>query len=143
LKNITGLAAVLFLMTASIATAGIEYNYIESDSLMKSLQEKKPIHLVDIQKKNDFLQHHFSKSYETAAYPVKSEQDMSRINEVIPDLQTTDNPVVIIGPRGTRAAGRAYQYLLEQGIAAQRLAILKDGIRGWPAMEILLNTSGQ
>ncbi len=68
---------------------------------------------------------------------------MSRINEVLHDLQATDKPVVIIGPRGTRAAGRAYEYLLEQGIAAQRLAILQKGIRGWPAPEILLNTSGQ
>ena len=143
MKKITGLAAVLFLIIAGAATAGIEYNFIDSDSLMKSLQEKKQIHLVDIQKKNDFLQHHFSKSHETAAYPVKSEQDISRINKVIPDLQATDSPVIIIGPRGTRAAGRAYAYLLEQGIAAQRLAILKNGIRGWPAPEILLNTSGQ
>ena len=143
MKKTTGLVAILFLMIAGIAPAGIEYNFIDSDSLIKFLQEKKPVHLVDIQKKNDFLQHHFSKSHETAAYPVKSEQDMSRINEVIPDLQATDNPVVIIGPRGTRAAGRAYAYLLEQGIAAQRLTILKNGIRGWPAPELLLNTSGQ
>ena len=143
MKKITGLAAVLFLMIAGIATAGIEYNFIDSDSLMESLQEKKAIHLVDIQKKNDFLQHHFFGSVETGAYPVKSEQDMSRINEVLHDLQATDKPVVIISPRGTRAAGRTYEYLLEQGIAAQRLAILKSGIRGWPAPEILLNTSGQ
>lgn len=143
MKRITGLAAVLFLMIAGIATAGIEYNYIDSDSLMISLQEKKQVHLVDIQKKNDFLQHHFFGSLETAAYPVRSEQDLSRIKEVIHDLQATDKPVVIIGPRGTRAAGRAYEYLLEQGIAAQRLAILKNGVRGWPAPEILLNTSGQ
>jgi len=143
MKKITGLAAVLFLMIAGIATAGIEYNYIDSDNLMKSLQEKKAIHLVDIQKKNDFLQHHFFGSLETGAYPVKSEQDMIRIKEVLHDLQATNKPVVIIGPRGTRAAGRTYEYLLEQGIAAQRLAILKSGIRGWPAPEILLNTSGQ
>jgi rhodanese-related sulfurtransferase len=143
MKKITGLVAVLFLMIAAIATAGIEYNFIDSDSLMQSLQEKKAIHLVDIQKKNDFLQHHFFGSLETGAYPVKSEQEMSRIKEVLHDLQATDKPVVIIGPRGTRAAGRAYQYLLEQGIAAQRLAILTKGIRGWPAPELLLNTSGQ
>jgi rhodanese-related sulfurtransferase len=143
MKRITGLATVLFLMIAGIAMAGIEYNYIDSDSLMKSLQEKKAIHLVDIQKKNDFLQHHFFGSVETGAYPVKSEQEMSRIKDVVSNLQTTDNPVVIVGPRGTRAAGRAYQYLLEQGIAAQRLAILKNGVRGWSAPEILLNTSGQ
>ena len=143
MKKITGLAAVLFLMIASIATAGIEYNFIDSDSLIQSLQEKKPVHLVDIQKKNDFLQHHFFGSVETGAYPVKSEQDLSRIKEVIHDLQATDKPVVIIGPRGTRAAGRAYEYLLELGIAAQRLAILQKGIRGWPAPELLMNTSSQ
>ena len=143
MKRITGLAAVLFLMIAGIATAGIEYNFIDSDSLMQSLQGKKAIHLVDIQKKNDFLQHHFFGSLETSAYPVKSEQEMERIKDVVSNLQATDNPVVIIAPRGTRAAGRAYEYLLEQGITAQRLAILKNGVRGWPAPEILLNTSGQ
>jgi len=51
MKKITGLVAVLLLMIVGSGLAGIEYNYIDSDSLMKSLQEKKPIHLVDIQKK--------------------------------------------------------------------------------------------
>ena len=143
MRTITGFAAVLFLMSAGIASAALDYNYVDSNTLLKSLQEKKPLHLVDIQKKNDYLQHHFFNSLETSAYPVKSEQDMGRISEVVSSLQATDNPVVIIGPRGSRAAARAYLYLVEQGIAPQRLAILEKGIRGWPAPELLQNTSGQ
>ena len=143
MRKIIAGAGALFLITAGTALAGIKYNYIDSDSLMQSLQERKTMLLVDIQKKNDFLQHHFSKSLATGAYPVKSEQDTNRIKEVIGYLQASTAPVVIVGPRGTRASQKAYAYLLKQGIAPQRLAILANGVRGWPARDMLVNTSGQ
>jgi len=74
---------------------------------------------------------------------VKTEQEKGRINNLISTLQTTEDPIVIIGPRGTRAEQRTYAYMLEQGIAPQRLVILEKGTRGWPAREMLLNTAGQ
>lgn len=143
MRKLTGITIILFFLTTGSALAGIDYNYVDSNSLMQSLQAKKAVHLVDIQKKNDFLQHHFSTAIATSAYPVKSEQDTGKIKAILADLQATSDPVVIVGPRGTRASKKAYAYLLKQGIAPQRLAILENGVRGWPAKEILLNTSGQ
>ena len=40
-------------------------------------------------------------------------------------------PVVIICPRGAGGATRTYDYLLSQGIAAERLLILEKGQEGW------------
>jgi rhodanese-related sulfurtransferase len=116
---------------------------MNSDELLKTLQEKKPVNIVDIQKKKSFLLHHFFDSLETDAYPVKTDKDAGKIKKVLPTLQANAAPVVIVGPRGTRASQRAYAYLLKAGIDPNRLAILDKGVRGWPAPQILLNTSGQ
>jgi len=142
MKRTTWFIAVLLLMNAGSASANLTFNYIDSSDFMKILDEKKPVHMVDIQKKNDFLLHHFSRSITTAAYPVKSEQDKNKIKAILNDLQATSDPVVIIGPRGTRPSKRAYTYLTEQGIAPERLAILDKGVRGWPEQKILIDTLG-
>ncbi|RUM34286.1 MAG: rhodanese-like domain-containing protein [Desulfobulbus sp.] len=136
-------AAAIFLVTATCSFAGIHFNSIKSDVLLQTLQEKKPVTLVDIQKKKSFLLHHFFNSLETNAYPVKTDKDTGKIKEILQALQTNTSPVIIVGPRGTRASKRAYTFLVKQGIPPERLAILEKGIRGWPAPEILLNTSGQ
>jgi rhodanese-related sulfurtransferase len=143
MEKITGLIIGLLLFAAQGVSADIAYNYINSDSFMKILQEKPAVHMVDIQKKNDYLRHHFAHSVGTSAYPVKTDREKNRINEMLSTLQTSKNPIIIIGPRGTRAEQRTFAYLLDQGIAPQRLAILEKGTRGWPAPEMLLNTSGQ
>ncbi len=143
MKHLATLILGLSLLTAQAAAAGVDYNSISSDEFIKILQEKKPVHVVDIQKKNNYLQKHFADSVGTNAYPVKTDQEKSRINAVLAPLQANTDPVVIVGPRGTRAAQKAYAYLMEQGIAPQRLAILDKGMRDWPAPEMLLNTSGQ
>ena len=133
----------LILLTTGQARASIEYNLIDSSSFLEILRREKPVAIVDIQKKNDYLRHHFSGTTPTDAYPVKTEQDRQRLAPVITLMKKSSEPVVIVGPRGTRAARRAYAYLLEQGIAARRLAILEHGVRGWPAPEMMLNTYGQ
>ena len=136
-------ATTLYLIFATWAFAGVRYNVITGDDLLKTLQEKKPVNIVDIQKKSSFLLHHFFASLETDAYPVKTEKETGQIKKIIETLQKNTNPVIIVGPRGTRPSQRAYAYLAREGIDAQRLAILQKGVRGWPAPQILLNTSGQ
>jgi len=142
MKRITWFTTILLIMSAEIVTANLTFNYIDSDDFMTMLNDKKPVHMVDIQKKNDFLLHHFSRSIDTTAYPVKSEKDKNKIKAIIGELQATGDPVVIIGPRGTRPSRRAYTYLTEQGIAPERLAILEKGVRGWPEQNILVDTYG-
>ena len=141
-KNI--LSASLFLLLAAVvAQASGVVNYIDSADFMKYLKEKKSVYMVDIQKKNDYLRHHFYGALPTYAYPVRSGHDRAALAAVVAELKKTDDPVVIIGPRGRRASQRAYSFLLQQGIDSRRLSVLRKGIRGWPRPEILLNTYGQ
>jgi rhodanese-related sulfurtransferase len=143
MKNTTLLIIGFILLSVQTATTGSEYNSINSTVFLKILQEKQAVHVVDIQKKNNYLQKHFAHSLATNAYPVKTAEEKNRIKAVLATLQATDNSIVIVGPRGTRASQKAYAYLLEQDIDPRRLAILEKGIRGWPAPQLLLNTSGQ
>jgi rhodanese-related sulfurtransferase len=134
---------VFLLITGAATLATSSVSYIDRDRFMQYLEEKRPVCMVDIQEKNDYLRHHFYGALSTNAYPVKSEQDKIRLESIITEVKKTNNPVVIIGPRGTYASERAYTFLVAQGIASQRLAILKKGIHGWPDPGLLLNTYGQ
>ena len=143
MKILSAAILSLVLLIAQQASARIQYNFIDSKSLLAILRQEKPVAIVDIQKKNDYLRHHFSGTTPTDAYPVKTDRQKQRLAAVIASLKKSTTPVVIVGPRGTRAAQRTYAFLLKQDIPAQRLAILEKGIRGWPAPEIMLNTAGQ
>lgn len=142
MKHLTTIIVCTILVIAQGAFAGIDYNFISSNDLMKLLNQKKPVHMIDVQKKNDFLLQHFAHSIGTSAYPVKTPKDTDKIRQVLDSITKTDKQIVIIGPRGTRASKRTVAYLLKRGIAPERIAILKKGTRGWPTPEILLNTSG-
>ncbi len=82
------------------------------------------VYLVDIQKKNDYLRHHFYGAVATNAYPVRSRQDKDRIKIIFPEIRTTKDPIVIIGPRGSYAAKRTSAFLQQQGGDTQRITIL-------------------
>jgi rhodanese-related sulfurtransferase len=132
----------LGVLAAGTVFAGPKYNYINSIGLLEILNKKQSAFLVDIQKKNEYLMHHFPHSLTTAAYPVKSEKDRKRLGPVLGQLQQADGQIVIVGPRGKGAAKRTFRYFTAQGIAPERIAILEKGVRGWPQPELLLDTYG-
>ncbi|HHD56918.1 MAG TPA: hypothetical protein ENK89_04485 [Desulfobulbaceae bacterium] len=143
MKRIAVFAFVFLLATVAAVSASSVVNFIDSARFMKYLEEKKPLYMVDIQRKNDYLRHHFYGALPTNAYPVRSGRDKDRLKTILAEIRKTKNPIIIIGPRGSHAAKRAYAFLQQQGIAPERLAVLKKGIRGWPEPESLLNTYGQ
>ncbi len=136
-------ASIFLLVTAAAVQASSMVKYIDSDTFRKYLDEKKSVYMVDIQKKNDYLRHHFYGAVATNAYPVRSRQDKERLKIILPEIRTTKDPIVIIGPRGGNAAKRAFAFLQQQGVDTQRMTILKKGIRDWPDFAVLLNTYGQ
>lgn len=134
--------ALLGILTAGTLSARQTCNYINSTALLEILNTKQSLLLVDIQKKNDYLMHHFAHSITTAAYPVKSEQDKKRLEPVARQLLQNNKRIIIVGPRGKGAAKRTFRYLTGQGITRERIAILEKGIHGWPKPELLLDTYG-
>lgn len=107
------------------------YHYITAQVLQERLTAGQPTNLVDIQVEADFAKHHIKGAEPTYAYPVKSADDSAKLAATVEKLKSNSDPVVIICPRGAGGATRTYDYLLTQGITAERLLILEKGQEGW------------
>ena len=123
---------LVILLIASLSWAGDgKYNYISAADLEARLTDDKPTNIVDIQVEEEFAQHHIKGAIPTYAYPVKSDTDRAKLDTTVQRLKTNDDPVVVVCPRGAGGATRTYDYLVQQGISAERLAILENGQGGW------------
>jgi rhodanese-related sulfurtransferase len=134
------LGALAFGSTAVAATDQAKYNYISAQSLQERLTAGQPTNLIDIQVEEDFAKHHIKGAVPTYAYPVKNEADTAKLKTALDKVRGNNDPVVIVCPRGAGGATRTYDYLLTQGIAAERLQILEKGQEGWTCAPL---TEGQ
>ncbi|MFN4131954.1 MAG: rhodanese-like domain-containing protein [Caldimicrobium sp.] len=112
-------------------------NYIEPEELKKWLTSGKGVILVDIQPHDDFIKGHIKGAIETNAFPANNDDLRKRLDKVLPIIQKSTNPVVIICPRGRSGAKNSYDYLLSKGVPESRLFILKGGMAEWPFPELL------
>ncbi len=138
---------ICLMLLAGLLCAGISaaeeaktYNYIAADLLKAKLEAKDPLHLLDIQVKEGFCEHHIPGAVATFAYPVQTEEEKARLDQVVTRLQADVAPIVIVCPRGGGGAKRAYDHLLGQGIGKERLFILEKGQEGWPYLELIERT---
>ncbi len=114
-----------------------EFKYYKADQLKQAIESKAPIQIVDIQVENEYKAHHIKRVIPTYAFPVKTDEDKAKLAKVLPQLQSSKDPIVIICPRGASGAKNTYQYLYDQGIDESRLFILEKGQAGWPYGELL------
>lgn len=132
------LILLVFAMSGSPVTAGeLSYNYITPADLKARIQLGDSTTVLDIQIQEDFSRHHIRGAIPTYAYPVKSEEERSRIEAAYANLATGSDPVVIVCPRGGGGARRTYDYLVSRGIVEGRLLILEKGQEDWPYPELL------
>lgn len=135
--------APILLAFAMLVTAGeLLYSYITSADLKARIQSGESTAILDIQTLDEFSRHHIRGAVPTYAYPVKSEEERSRIEAVYTDLASASGSVVIVCPRGGGGARRTYDYLVSRGIVEERLFILEKGQEGWPYPELLEGTVG-
>jgi hypothetical protein len=105
------------------------------------LDSKDPVIIADIQKSNDFKMHYFFSAVETDSYPVKSDAEKAKLSKIVTLYKKSGNVIVIVGPRGGSGAKRAQAYLLEHNVPAEKIFILKGGIKGWPYKEMFIDVS--
>ena len=120
------------MLFGSLACAAeTSYNYISAADLEARLNAHQPTNIVDIQVEEEFASHHIKGAMPTYAYPVKSEAEKAKLEAIMEKIRGNADPVVVVCPRGAGDAQRAYNYLLNQGIAGGRLLILEKGQGGW------------
>jgi len=114
-----------------------DFQYYKADQLKQDIEKKTPLKIVDIQVEDEYNAHHIQGAIPTYAYPVKTDEEKAKLGKVLPELKSSQDPIVIVCPKGGSGAKNTYQYLVDQGIAESRLFILENGQSGWPYTELL------
>jgi len=131
-------AAVVIAFLFVFTTSAFAANYVKPDIFKQLLETNKPLVVVDIQKKDDFENHHFKGSIETNSFPASSGEEKKLLDKAIEKIKTTRGDVVVVCPMGKMGARNAYDYIKSKGIPENRLYILEGGIAGWPYKKMLV-----
>lgn len=130
------IAALLFVGCGGKVKENPKYNYITADETAKLMREDaSKLVLVDIQEKPDFTEEHLKGALPTYAYPVKTEEEKTRLAALLPEFKPNQK-IIIICPRGGGGADRAYDFYLSQGVKKEQLFTLKGGQYEWPRDKI-------
>lgn len=127
-----------FALSLTSATMAVAANYIEPQELKELLDKKTPVILVDIQPAADFEKQHLPGSIETNAFPAKTDEEKARLDKALARIKSSNDPVVVICPRGKSGAKNSYNYLESKGVSEDRLQILEGGIAEWPFNELFV-----
>lgn len=117
--------------------AEVSYQYYSAEEVKSMVEKKEDMILLDIQVEEEFNEHHIEGAVATYAYPVKTDEDRAKLDAVLPDLESSKAPIVVICPGGAGGATRTIDYLTTKGIDPARLFILEKGQGGWPYDELL------
>ena len=113
------------------------YKYYTQDQVKHNIENEVPFVLLDIQVEDEFNLHHIKGVTASYAFPVKTDDDKSKLDALLPNLEASNNNIVIVCPRGGGGAERTVNYLLEKGIDDNRLFILENGQAGWTHEDLL------
>jgi rhodanese-related sulfurtransferase len=128
--------SLVFLFNTALLYAS-QHNMIKPEELKNWLTSGKKVILVDIQPHEDFVKGYIKGAIETNAFPASKDEERKRLDKVLPIIQKSNDPVVIICPRGRSGAKNSYDYLKSKGVPENRLYILEGGMAGWPYPELL------
>lgn len=136
------LALVLLLAVAVLALVACsqgDYQYYSAEQLKESIEAGQDLFLLDTQLEEEFESHHIEGAVPTYAYPAQSAEDKAKLDQIIPELENTDAPIIVICPGGGSGATRTIDYLVEQGIGANQFYILENGQNAWEYEGLLAN----
>ncbi len=107
------------------------YNFVTADQLKSKIDNKEDVFILDIQPHDDFVKHHIPGAVETAAYPVKKDEEKNKIDEALAKAKKGTENITVICPRGEGGARRTVDHLVSTGIDASNIYILEEGQKGW------------
>jgi rhodanese-related sulfurtransferase len=136
MKRIFGYVTAGLMLCVAVAALAADYRFVKQDTFKQWLESGKKMVLVDIQPASDFAKRHFKGALETGAYPVKSDEEKKRLDSILDRINSSQDDVVIVCPRGGGGAKNTWDYLSAKGIPVSRMYILEKGSEGWPYPEL-------
>lgn len=118
------------------ATVEKTYNYYTAEQTKEAIEKGENIILLDIQVEEEWTAHHIKGAIPTHAYPVKTDEERTKLDAVLSQLDG-EQPIIVICPGGAGGAQRTIDYLQAKGIKGDRLFILENGQGKWPYNELL------
>lgn len=142
MKKITWI--LLLVLSLSLVISGCtstdsgenNYQYYTAENTKNAIENGDDIILLDIQVEEEWDAHHIKGAIPTYAYPVKTDEEKAKLDEILPQLEG-DQPIIVICPGGAGGATRTIDYLQTKDIEADRLFILENGQSKWPYDELL------
>jgi len=112
--------------------------FISPETLSQWLAQDKAL-VVDVQTYDGYLKMHFPNSIPTHAYPVVTPDQKKRVESIIPTINKSKKPVVLVCFGGITGAPNARIHLVSKGVPNKRLFILQGGSMGWPWKGMLVS----
>ncbi len=136
-KKVFGLL-ILVLAVTVLALAGTGlcdekegYNYISVEEFKARMdagdREKGLMAIVTTQTEEEYASGHIKEAFPTFARPLIFPWHYSRLDPFLEKVMDTSEDIILICPRGHSGAERPFDYFKREGIAEERMFILKDG----------------
>jgi len=123
----------LFLMMAGTGLCEEKegYNYISVEEFKSRLDagdhENGKMAIVTTQTEEEYATGYIEAAYPTFARPLIFPWHYSKLDPFMEMVKDTDEDIIIICPRGHSGAERPFDYFEKNGIAKERMLLLKDG----------------
>lgn len=112
--------------------------FVSPETFRQWLEQDKAI-VVDVHTYDGYLRGHFPGSIPTHAYPVVTPDQKNRVEAIIPAINRSDKPVVLVCFGGITGAPNARIHLVSRGVPNRRLFILQGGSMGFPWKNMLIS----
>ena len=115
----------------------IDYQYMTPDQLKERMDKKQGVMLIDVRPEENYKAGHITGAVSTVSYPNNTKEQWALLNELKADVETTLDPVVIIGMNGKEGAENAISYFASEGVDERKFHILEGGGNNWPYADML------
>ncbi len=115
----------------------IDYQYMTPDQLVERFDKHQGVMLLDIRPEENYNAGHLPDAISTNTYPNNTREQWEALSAYKAELESTLDPIVIIGMNGKEGAENAISYFASQGIDERKFHILEGGGNNWPYADML------
>jgi len=115
----------------------IDYQYMTPDQLKERMDEGEGVMLIDVRPEESYKAGHIRGAVSTNSYPNNTKEQWAMLSELKAEVESTLDPVVIIGMNGKEGAQNAISYFASEGVDERKFHILEGGGNNWPHADML------